>query len=113
MDFGELRNLLLEKGGRLFLLCLGQAGAQRAIEARQASGDFPSPLHVERALQLRDHQEGMVDLAGAGFDIAPFEGEDGAAQIFDGLFVEDDDQPHRVGAAHAGFTVGGFCIHRL
>ncbi len=107
----ELGNLLFENSRGLFLLCFDEAAAHHTVEFREVAGNVTAAIHVESSLELSNHQESVIDMAGAGFDLAVVQCERGAAEVFDGLFVKTEDEAHWACAPCCGLAIVSFCVH--
>jgi hypothetical protein len=105
VDQDELRDLLREDGGGLLELGVDEAGADDVVKAVQVFRNIAATLHIERALELADHHECMIDGTGARLGVALLEGNDGAAQVFDGLLVEADDESYGARAPYGCLAV--------
>ena len=79
--------------------------AQHGVKARHIRRQFAALFQVEGSFQLLQHQESMLHLRAAEFDIARFDCLDGTMQIAGQNVVEHDHQVDGAGAAHCCFLI--------
>jgi|SRR5580704_528853 hypothetical protein len=111
MHLYQERYLSLENGRRLPGLGLDQRGAHHIVEADQILGDRSASLHIERGLQMSEYQDRVIEVTSARFDVGAVEGGPRAAQVFNGLLVELNHQPHRAGALYRRFAIRKSWVH--
>lgn len=88
MHLHQKEHLLLEDFGRLKDLRLRQSRAHHIVEALQISCDRSALLLVERGLQVPDHEDRVIDLAGAPLNVASVHRGSRPPQVFDGLLIQ-------------------------
>jgi len=94
-------------------LRLSQAQAHLRIKAFQMSGDRASLRLVERSLQVAQHEDGVIDMVRALLDVSPLQCRAGAPEIFNRLFVQQDDETDGLGARRSSFAIAQSGIHCL
>src|SRR5271165_794952 len=109
----EEGNLPLDAVTRLQGLRFDQRGAELAVETREILRDGQAILRVECGLKVPQHQQRVIDFAGARLDIVALAGHHGAPQVFDDLLVEQNHQTHGTGAPYGHFAIRQLRIHRL